>query len=193
MTKLTDAEIEKLAVEYQSNRLNYGYEKFVQDSFKAGYLKCREMEASNVTRLYHELCHEWTETCADECSSWGHSEGCKNVNIGEAKKALQSQLSEIKALNDYLTSGFVHTCHAECDKPLCVKFREKDKYIEELESINVQISRISLEKSEKLKIATDALDKIGKKQHAEGKRRCVCEIIGKTREEMSAINGGSGE
>lgn len=34
---------------------------------------------------------------------------------------------------EYLKSGFIHTCHDECQKPPCVKLREKDARIVELE------------------------------------------------------------
>lgn len=59
--------------------------------------KLREENAENktVNRLYHDLCHEWNEECEYDCSSYGHSENCRNVYLGEAKRAMQKQIQTL--------------------------------------------------------------------------------------------------
>lgn len=46
-------------------------------------------------------------------------------------RLLEKELSEANATIEYLKSG-VHTCHDQCQKPICVKFRDKDATIQSL-------------------------------------------------------------
>lgn len=46
-----------------------------------------------IEAMYHDLFHQWNEDHEPDCSSFGHSEHCKAIDLGEAKRALQSQLT----------------------------------------------------------------------------------------------------
>lgn len=46
------------------------------------------------------------------------------VNTFEAK---ETEIQQLKKRISWLESGSIHTCHAECEKPLCVANREIDK------------------------------------------------------------------
>ena len=56
---------------------------------------------ASITSLYHQLIHEWDETCEESCNSYGHAELCKNVDLGEAKRKLKAENARFRdALED---------------------------------------------------------------------------------------------
>lgn len=55
-----------------------------------------------ISNLYHELFHEWNEDHEDGCNSWGHTENCKAINIGEAKKAMRIQIEEANEILSHI-------------------------------------------------------------------------------------------
>lgn len=66
---------------------------------------------------------------AHECFLKGRNEGKNELNH-EVVIPLLKQLAEKEKELEYLRSG-THTCHDECQKPICVKFREKDRELAE--------------------------------------------------------------
>jgi len=81
------------------------------EGFKAGYAAAQaradeELERlRKVDRFYRELCHQWTETCDDNCDKWGHSEACQMVDLGNAKRALTDKLARAEAMIARLESA----------------------------------------------------------------------------------------
>ena len=51
------------------------------------------------------------------------------VNMFEAK---ETEIEQLKKRISWLESGSIHTCHAECEKPLCVANREIERLRAEL-------------------------------------------------------------
>jgi archaellum component FlaC len=54
---------------------------------------------------------------------------------------LKAEIERLKDEVEYLKSGFVHTCHKNCQKSLCVRFRQKDEEIERLKLTILEIRK----------------------------------------------------
>jgi hypothetical protein len=52
-------------------------------------LKRVTKERDEFQRMKHELFEEWKEGDDSGCSSWGHTETCKQIDLGQAKKAMR--------------------------------------------------------------------------------------------------------
>gem|GEM_PF-6761187 len=79
-----------------------------EDAYKEGaHFGYALASEENVTlkRLYHDICHEWNETCDSDCSSFGHTETCKMINLGNAKRALQSENARLREALDYIANA----------------------------------------------------------------------------------------
>ena len=63
-----------------------------------------------------------------------------------ALAAKDAEIEQLKKRISWLESGSIHTCHAECEKPLCVANRE----IERLKEVNVVSSKYWIEKESAL-------------------------------------------
>jgi len=50
------------------------------------------------------------------------NEAYKHVN-----SCLMAEITNLKKRNGWLESGFIHTCHDDCQRPLCLANREIDK------------------------------------------------------------------
>lgn len=61
----------------------------------------------------------------------------QNHIIGKVYDLTQENMNAMISDIEYMESGFVHTCHDDCQKPICVKFREKDA---EIERLNIKIN-----------------------------------------------------
>lgn len=57
-----------------------------------------------------------------------------------------AEIEQLKKRISWLESGSIHTCHAECEKPLCVANRE----VERLKEVNVVSSKYWIEKESAL-------------------------------------------
>lgn len=66
------------------------------------------------------------------------------VLYGSGVKELKAMAEEIVRLRkqvDHLESGYIHTCHAKCNKVLCVRNRELDAERAYSESLEIRLSK----------------------------------------------------
>lgn len=78
------------------------------------------------------------------------NEAYKHVN-----SCLMAEITELKKRNGWLESGFIHTCHDECQRPLCLANRENTKLEQRLAECETALKK-SLEFGEYTDWAIDA-------------------------------------
>jgi hypothetical protein len=123
------------------------------------------METTSPFKAIQDLQDEQREGWMAEKSDSPETDSCYPITAEFARK-LERERNEALQRIDELECRSIHSCHDQCKRPACIKRREKDaaiaelnnRLIEQRQSFAVQLIRIEDGWREKLKDATRDLN-----------------------------------